>query len=239
MISRGTALVTGGAKRIGKAICLDLASSGYAIALQYNHSKREAEKTAQYIQNKGGVCQIFQSDFAVEEQSGALVESVVKKMKRVNVLINNASIFEKSSLRVDETQSLDQHFAVNFKAPCILTNAFVHRCKKGQVINILDTNITKNQTQYNTYLLSKKALHAMTQQAAVALAPQIRVNAVAPGLILPPSGQKNDYLERLAKRIPLRKKGQTKHVTQAIQFFLENDYVTGQVIFVDGGEHLI
>ena len=129
--------------------------------------------------------------------------------------------------------------AVHVKAPYILTQEFARLCKAGSIINILDTHITENRTAHFDYLLSKKTLAAFTQQAAVSLAPKIRVNAIAPGLILPPVAEKADYLNRLAKKIPLKRKGNIENITHAVQFLAKNNYITGQVLFIDGGEHLI
>jgi len=236
--SKGTVLVTGGAQRIGKAICLALSEYGYKIALHYNRSQKEAEALARQIKKDGGICEIFHCDLADEQKTLSLINTVHKKLSKLNLLINNASIFEKSNLKTANINALTRHFDINFKAPFILSSQFAHLCKKGQIINILDTKISKNRTNYLSYLLSKKSLFELTKLSAIELAPDIRVNGVAPGLILPPTNKKTDYLQRLAENIPLRKKGMVKHITQSIQFLLENDYVTGQVIFEDGGEHL-
>jgi NAD(P)-dependent dehydrogenase (short-subunit alcohol dehydrogenase family) len=153
--------------------------------------------------------------------------------------VNNASIFEPSSLLSLDVENLDRHFGVNFKAPFILTGIFAKLCGKGHIINILDTHITQNRTSHLAYLLSKKSLYDLTKLSAVSLAPQIRVNAVAPGLILPPVGKRSDHLDRLAQQVPLKRKGDVAHVVQSLRFLVENDYMTGQVLFADGGEHLL
>lgn len=237
--TKGAVLVTGGAKRIGKAICLALSAYGYAIALHYNHSRSDAQKQAEQIREEGGVCELFQHDLMDERQVQSLIPAVSKKFPQLNLLINNASLFKKSNLKSESAAALDRHLAIHLKAPYLLTREFAKRCQQGQVINILDTNIVRNKSAYGAYLISKKSLRDLTQLAAVELAPHIRVNGIAPGLILPPVREKNDYLDRLARRIPLKKRGKVSHITQAIQFLLENDYVTGQILFVDGGEHLI
>jgi pteridine reductase len=237
--ARKTALVTGGGKRIGQAICLTLSAFGYQIALHYHHSKLEAQKTAQQIKKTGGVCELFKCDLSIEAQTTALIPKVLKRFSTINVLINNASIFKKSNLKKGSLKLFNEHFAVNCKAPYILTAAYAQRCQKGHIINIVDANVAKNKTAYCAYLLSKRGLCDLTKLAAVELAPAIRVNAVAPGLILPPAGGKSGYLEHLARHIPMRRQGVAKHITHAICFLLENDYVTGQIIFEDGGEHLI
>ncbi len=236
---KNAALVTGGAVRIGKTIALHLASLGYDIALHYNTSPEDAKRTASEIITQGVSCKIFRCDFSKEDQVKNLVKSVKKEFPHFNLLINSASIFKKSVLKNLDYALLDQHLTVNLKTPYILSCEFARLCAHGQIINILDTNITKNKTAYTEYLLSKKALGELTKLSAVQFAPGIRVNAVCPGLILAPTSKDNDYLNRLAKNIPLKKRGNPLNVAHAIQFLTENDYITGQMIFVDGGEHLL
>jgi pteridine reductase len=232
-------LVTGGAKRIGGAICLSLASMGYKIALHYNTSGLEAKNTAAAIRRKGGTCELFSCDLSDEQQTIALIPSVLKKFSKLSVLINNASIFEPATIKSSNLISLNKHFAVNFKAPYILTTQFAKKCRKGHILNILDTHITGNKTTHANYLLSKKTLGELTKLSAVELAPHIRVNGISPGLIFPPAKAAPGYLEKRAKGIPLRKKGHINQIIQSIEFLLNNPYLTGQIIYNDGGEHLI
>lgn len=237
--TQGSVLITGAAKRIGKAICLFLASRGFNIALHYNRSSREAKTLSEEIRSKGVRCEMFCCDLSDTKQANTLVSDVHKKFSDLNVLINNASIFEPSTIRSASLSLLRRHFAVNLDAPFILTSQFAKKCKNGHIINILDTHVAQNTTQHSTYLLSKKALGNLTQLSAVEFAPHIRVNAIAPGLILPPEQESEDYLERLSKKIPLQKKGDVDQIAYAIHFLLNNPYITGETIFVDGGEHLI
>lgn len=137
-----------------------------------------------------------------------------------------------------DLKDFDQEVAVNLRAPFILSSQFACHIREGAIINILDTNVSKNKTAHVSYLLTKKSLSELTRIAALELAPQIRVNAVAPGLILPPNSKGKDYLDRLAKNIPLKRKGEPADIAKAVHFLLENTYITGQTIFVDGGEHL-
>lgn len=236
---RNAALITGGAKRIGKEIALLLSALGYDIALHYNHSANEARQSAKQIQSNGVCCEIFKCDLKNEKSVSSLIPAVKKKFPDFNLLINSASIFEKSSLYNETNSIFDTHLAINLKAPYILSREFARICKKGQIINFLDTNISKNKTAYNAYLLSKKSLAEFTKLAAVEFAPNIRVNAIAPGLILPPKRKNTDYLERLARHIPLKRRGHPNQIALTVQFLIENDFVTGQTIFVDGGEHLL
>jgi len=237
--SPGTALVTGGAQRIGRAICLMLADRGYHIALHYNHSKSEADAVAAEIRSKGVVCKTFACDLAQESQVLLLLEKARKQFPDLNLLINNASIFTPSKFERKELKLLDNHWMVNFKAPFILSSDFARLCKEGQIINMLDTKVTKNKTTHIAYIISKKALHELTKLCAIEFAPKIRVNAIAPGVILPPPGKDKSYLRKRAEEIPLKKSGDVRYITQSVEFLLDNQFVTGQVIFADGGEHLI
>lgn len=232
------ALITGGARRIGKAICLGLANQGYSIALHYHHSKKEAERAAKTICKQGGICELFSTDLTDSEQINQLIPSVIKKFSRLDVLINNASTFTPSLLRKGFLKNFSADFAINFTAPAILISEFVKHTKKGQIVNLLDSQVVNNMSNHMAYLLAKKSLHELTKLAAMELAPHIRVNAVAPGCILLPEGKANTNLQQRIKNIPLKRKGNVSNITQTIIFLLENDYVTGQTIFVDGGEHL-
>ncbi|MBI5023529.1 MAG: SDR family oxidoreductase [Candidatus Omnitrophica bacterium] len=233
------ALVTGGAKRIGEAVCRALARSGYSIALHYSTSGVEAEQAAKRIYKEGGVCATFACDLADAHATEDLVPCVLEEFGRLDALVNSASIFEKSTLAEGSLDVWDRHFAVNLKAPYVLMRSFAHYAKQGSIVNILDTHVSRSKTTYAAYLLSKKTLGELTKMAAVEFAPRIRVNAVAPGIILPPASQKSGYLDRLVRQVPLQRKGSVENIAHAVLFLLENDYVTGQVIFEDGGEHLI
>lgn len=237
-LTRKVALVTGGAVRIGQAISLKLAELGFDIALHYHQSKEEALKTAQYIRKKGRVCELFFCDLANEHETSLLIQKTRKKFKNLSLLVNNASVFNPSIFKKISLKQLNEEFAINFKAPFILMRDFANQCPKGEIINLLDTNIAKNTTEHFTYLLTKKALHELTKLAAMELAPSIRVNAIAPGAILAPANNDKTYLKRVTKNIPLKRMGDVTQITKTIEFLLKNDYLTGEVVFVDGGEHL-
>lgn len=235
----GTALVTGASQRIGEALALKLSFLNYRIALHYNHSKKQAETLRQVIKDSGRACEIFRCDLASPQESAKLVGQVFQRFGDLNVLVNNASVFKPSRFKTATIQSFDEHFNVHVKTPFILMQDFVKRCHKGQIINILDTNITKNKTHHFTYLLSKKALYELTKMAAVEAGPHVRVNAIAPGLILPPKGKDSAYLQKRAASVPLQRTGDIEKIVQSMEFLLTNTYLTGQVLFNDGGEHLI
>ena len=230
-----TVLVTGGAKRIGRALCLALASRGFLIALHYHRSRSETQKVADKINREGGTCRLFACDLSDPRQAGRLIPDILKRFSQLDVLINNASLFRPSLIKGAGLTALREHFAVNFEAPFLLTAQFAKHCRRGHVLNILDTHIVRHTARHAAYLLSNKALCALTKLSAAELAPHIRVNGIAPGLILPPEKSGAGYLQRLAKDIPLQTKGDVKQITQAVDFLLDNTYITGQVIFVDGG----
>jgi pteridine reductase len=234
-----TALITGGAKRIGRALALALAKDGYRIALHCHQSKTLAIKTANEINSRGGQCEIFVCDLSSEQCTSKLIPAIHKKYPGLELLINNASLFVKSKLRTKDLSLLTSHWDINVRAPYILSCDFSHVCRKGQIINILDTHIVKNRSPHSAYLLSKKSLAELTKLCAFDFAPHIRVNAICPGLILPPPNKEKTYLDRLAKEIPLRRKGNVNNVVQSVEFLIKNDFITGQIIFVDGGEHLL
>ena len=236
---RETALITGGAKRIGKEIALLLSILGYNIALHYNNSKKDAEETARQIYSNNAACEIFKANLESEKDVSGLIKKVKRVFPHVSILVNSASVFEKSSLLETDAQFFNKHFNINLKAPFLLSCEFVRTFKKGNIINILDTNVVKNKTAFSAYLLSKKSLSEFTALSAVEFAPNIRVNAIAPGFILPPKSKGNSYLQKRALNIPLKRRGFPSHIALTVQFLLENDYVTGQTIFVDGGEHLL
>jgi len=232
-------LVTGGARRIGRAVALSLAADGYDIALHYNASAADALKTAAAIRKLGVECDIFSADLRDTVDTEALLCGVLRRFSRLAVLVNSASIFRPSGLGNDGLKLLDENLAIHVRAPWVLSAGFVKAVKAGVIINFLDTKISGNMTAFGAYLLSKKALSELTKMQAVAFAPRVRVNAVAPGLILAPEGKGAGYLRQRARSIPLKRPGAVKDITQAVRFLVTSDYVTGQTVFVDGGEHLI
>ncbi len=232
------ALITGSAKRIGKAIAVHLAESGFDIALHYNTSKSEAEEVAKEIKSKGRNCVLFQCNLSNIKDTLSLIEKVKQSFPSLSLLINNASIFEKRSFLESDISFFDNHFNTNFKAPFFLSQSFAKSVKEGHIINLLDTNITQDRTKYFVYNLTKKMLSEFTKMTAAELAPHIRVNAIAPGPILPPSNKEKEYLEREQESIPLKRWGTMPEILQSIDFLLKNEYLTGQCIFVDGGDHL-
>jgi len=235
---KGTALITGGAKRIGRAIALGLADEGFNIALHYSSSPKEAEKTAGEIEGKGVLCHLFRADFNKMDEVFSLIPFVFEKFPDCNLLINNVSIFQRARLMNTDEELFDRHFNINLKTPFFLSRDFAQHSSKGHIINILDTKISKILVEYFVYTLTKKTLYEFTLMAAKELGPKIRVNGVSPGLILPSSEQRKEDFEKMGSRIPLQRTGDPDAVVSAVCFLIESEFITGEVIFVDGGEHL-
>jgi pteridine reductase len=231
------ALITGASDRIGKSIALALAGAGYNIALHYINSEFKAYQTRDLIKSKNIDCETFKADLSNKEEAISLISSSFNKFN-IKVLVNNASLFIPDKLSDSNDLLFDELFRINFMAPYLLTREFAKHTEDGLIINMLDTNISKNSTDHFDYLLTKKFLAEFTRMAAVEFAPDIRVNAIAPGVILPPEGHDNSYLERLAEHIPLKMPGSVSNISDTVLFFIKNKFVTGQVIFVDGGENL-
>jgi len=236
--SRPAVLVTGGARRLGRAVALAFAEDGFDVAIHYNRSVSEAVKTVAAIRKLGVDSDIFQADLLDEGDVVGLVHGVIRRFPNLEGLINSASIFVRSGIGSEDLELLEKNLAVHVKAPWGLTAEFAKGVTKGFVVNFLDTRIAKDKTDFGAYLLSKKALFELTKMQAVRFAPQIRVNAVAPGLVLPPEGLGMLYLRKRAKGVPLQRHGSVEDVLQAVRFLTRSGYVTGQTIFVDGGEHL-
>lgn len=237
-MSKGTALITGGAVRLGKVFSATLANAGYNLAIHYNSSSEQAAATAEEMRETGVNCETFQFDFSEKNDVSDLITKVRKQFPDLNVLINSASVYDQATMMETPELILERQFKVNFQAPYLLTQAFAQQCKSGNVINIIDNKIAFNQYQYSAYVLSKKSLAEFTRLAAVELAPDVRVNGIAPGVVLPASVRSQDYIDWRIEGIPLKQQGQTDNIAQALQYLLTNDFVCGQILYVDGGESL-
>ncbi len=238
----GTALITGAAKRLGREIALGLALRGYDIVVSYNKSKKEAENLAKEIRKKFNVnCEIFAADLFEKKDAENLAKFMIKNFSNWNLLINNASIFNRSQFVADYGSELFENLNVHLLSPMILTKEFTKnveakKIKNSQIINIVDKNIARFDSVHFHYLLTKKFLAEFTKMVALELAPNTRVNAIAPGLVMPEENY--DNLEKVVKKIPLQRLGDAKNIIQTINFFLDNDFITGQIIYVDGGASL-
>jgi pteridine reductase len=235
------ALVTGSAKRVGREISLHLAEKGWGLALHYNSSSQEAEILEKDLNFRypNQPFFTFGANLTSDEETKSLISEVISHFGGLNLLINSAAIFEPSSFKDSSIHSLDQHWAINFRAPFILMNEYANRCDQGLIINMTDTRITNNKSNFFSYSIAKKALQDMTKMAALELAPAFRVNSIAPGALLPPADKGEGYLEKLASKMPMGLPVGMGNIMQSIDFLIENDNITGQLLFCDSGESLL
>ncbi len=232
------ALVTGGAVRLGKAITLRLARAGYDIALHYHSSSAEAAATQAEIEALGVRCAAYAHDLADAEGIDGLLDRVFAALPHTSVLVNCASGYEDATIAETSVALFDRLFSVNLRAPFFLTRAFLRHCRSGSIVNVLDNKIGFNQNTYAAYVLSKKALAELTRLSAIEGAPDVRVNAVAPGVVLPAATRSDEYIRWRLEAIPLGVQGTVANVTDAVLHLIDNDFVTGQTLVVDGGESL-
>jgi len=217
-----TALITGAAKRIGKHIAHFLAEKEWNVIIHYNTSSGDARALQKDLSDK------------YPQQNFDIVQANLSDMNEVN----NASVFDKSFFKETSLALFDLQMDVNLKAPFFLMRDFANYCKEGNIINFVDTRVTSNKTNFSAYSLSKKGLWEATKMAALEFAPKIRVNAIAPGVTLAPEHEGDAYLKELAKNIPMKRPGGVIPVLNSIEYILKNDFLTGQLLFADGGENL-
>jgi NAD(P)-dependent dehydrogenase (short-subunit alcohol dehydrogenase family) len=234
-----TAIVTGAAKRIGRAIALALAAEGVNVIIHHNSSSPEAEQTAREARALGVNAWTLQADFSDRSVAGGLFRRAIEAAGAIDILINSASIFPEGTVLEATVEDYAENININATVPWLLSIELAKQEQGGQVINLLDTRMADRDDRHFAYHVSKRMLHAITRTLAVDLAPVIRVNAVAPGLVLPPPGEDKEYIERMVHTNPLHAHGTAEQVAQATLFLLKNDFITGQVIFVDGGRHLL
>lgn len=233
-----TALVTGASKRLGAAMALALARYGVNVVVHYRSSASEAEQVAADVRGLGPEAWTCPADLAHGEEAVRLFSQARDLAGPIDFLINNAGIFAAGGLTEFTPEELHANVDVNAMAPLLLGREFAGQGREGVIVNFLDARVVDYDWSHVAYHLSKRMLFSLTRMMAMEFAPRVRVNAVAPGLILPPEGEDAAYLERMASTNPLNRHGDPGHVTEAVLFLLGNDFVTGQVVFVDGGRHL-
>jgi NAD(P)-dependent dehydrogenase (short-subunit alcohol dehydrogenase family) len=235
------ALVTGAALRIGKAVALELASQGFAIGLHYHQSEVLASATAEAVRELGVPVELLPADLSRPEEVDDLFARVAALPNPLRVLVNSAAVMPRGDLRDMAVDDWDATLNLNLRAPwlCARAAARLMADSGGLVVNITDSGAGKVWTGFPAYILSKSALETLTRLLARALAPTVRVNGVAPGLILPADDLPPEQWQKLVDRLPLQASGQPEDVARAVTFFLHNPYVTGQIIAVDGGYNLI
>jgi len=233
-----SALITGSGIRLGKAIALALAEAGYDIAIHCNASVQPAEETAEEIRSLGRKCAVFQYDLREADGMKKFMKKVVALFPKLNILVNSASIYTQASIMDTTPEMFDTQFGVNIRAPFFMSQAYAKVIGKGNIINIIDNKIGFHQYQYAAYLLAKKSLDDFTKMAALEFAPNIRVNGVAPGVVLPATSRSKEYINWRLQSIPLHKQGDTGHITQAVLSLIDNDFISGQTLVVDGAENI-
>jgi hypothetical protein len=234
-----TALVTGAARRIGREIALALAEAGVNIVAHYRRSTDQAEKLRKELAARGTKVWLIAADFENAAETQRLFSTVLHLAGSVDILVNSASIFLPDTIRDMDLTGLMRSIQVNAWAPFTLSREFARNVDYGKIINLLDSRIVGFDRSHAAYSLSKRTFAAMTEMMAVEFAPDITVNGVAPGLILPPAGKDQGYLEDLVATVPLKRHGSASDITDAVLYLLRSDFVTGQVVFVDGGRHLM
>jgi NAD(P)-dependent dehydrogenase (short-subunit alcohol dehydrogenase family) len=235
------ALVTGGAKRIGRELALALAEDGFSVAVHYHGSREAAESLAKRIRGNGGTAVALGADLADEAAVRTLLPLAERKLGAIGCLVNNAAVFHDDTVETASRESWDLHLAVNLRAPFVLIQDFAARLPAdagGVVINLLDQRVWSLTPYFVSYTLSKAGLWTLTQTLALALAPQIRVNAIGPGPTLPSPRQTPEEFARQRELMPLRRGTSPGEIAAAMRFILSAPAMTGQMIALDGGQHL-
>lgn len=236
-----TALLTGAGRRIGAACAEALAAQGARIAIHCHRSEADAESLCAAIRQRGGQAAWFCADLADAGQTSALLEQVCQHFGPVRILVNNAAIFQSGSLRTTSQEVWERHLAVNLTAPFLLMQAFANSLAPtltGKIINLIDQRVVRPHSGQVAYTVAKSALWTLTRMAAVELAPTIQVNAIAPGPILPSAAATVGSFQQVAAATPLGRAGIPQDIADTLLFLVRQEFITGEMICVDGGEHL-
>jgi pteridine reductase len=230
------ALVTGAAHRLGKVFALYLARRGFDIVLHYHHSSDEALQTKAEIESMGRSALLARADLTQPSQISALFS----KIEKLHVLVNSAAFMPGGSVDLLSLENWDASLDLNLRAPFLLAQEASRKMTSGGlIVNITDVGAQKTWSRYPSYTVSKAALDSLTRLLARAFAPEIRVNAIAPGFVLQSDIVPAEEWERLIKRVPLKRPARTEEIASALEFLLNNEYITGQTIVVDGGYSLV
>ncbi len=233
------ALVTGAGRRLGRAVALGLARTGTDVSIHYHQSADDAATLAGEIRALGRRAWTFPADLSRPDDAERLVARAIEMAGPIAVLINNASIYPEDRLQELGEDALFQNIRVNAFAPFVLARAVAAQGRPASVVNFLDTRMRDHDPRHVSYHLSKRMLFSLTRMMALEFAPRVRVNAIAPGLVLPPSGKDDAYLKDLAATNPLNAHGDAADIVRSVLFLLDSPFITGQVIYVDGGRHML
>ena len=240
--SASTVLITGAGQRIGKAIATDLAVAGWDVGLHFNQSGAEAERAAAEITGLGRKSALIQADLSDTGIAASIMAETAEKLGAPVALINCASVFEEDTAQDYTEETWSKHLDVNLRAPIELTRAFAEVCPanmSGSVINFVDQRVLKPTPQFFTYTLSKLALWQATKTLAQTYAPQIRVNAIAPGPTLQNARQEERDFKAQCEATPLKTGSPVSEICRGVRYLLDASAVTGQTLTIDGGQHLI
>ncbi len=235
------ALVTGAAKRIGRTIALALAQDGYAVAIHYNSSAKDAEAVVDEIVKAGGKAIALKADLAIEAEVLTLLPRAKAALGPLGLLVNNASLFDRDEIKTVTRKSWDAHMEANLRAPFVLIQGLAAQlpaASEGVVVNILDERVLNLTPHFVSYTVSKAGLWALTQSLALALAPRIRVNGIGPGPTLPSPRQSQEQFDRQAGAMPLKRGADPGDVAAAVRFIIAARSMTGSILMLDGGQHL-
>jgi NAD(P)-dependent dehydrogenase (short-subunit alcohol dehydrogenase family) len=236
-----TALVTGGAQRVGRALVSALTEDGFAVAVHYHRSRDAAEGLVAAVRAKGGKAVALAANLADEEQTAGLLLRAESELGPIGCLVNNAAVFVDDTVETATRQSWDLHLAVNLRAPFVLIQNLAARLPVelgGVVINLVDQRVWSLTPYFVSYTLAKAGLWTLTQTMALALAPRIRVNGIGPGPTLPSPRQTLSQFARQCELMPLRRGTSPREIAAAMRFILSAPAMTGQMIALDGGQHL-
>ena len=241
------AVVTGGAHRLGRAFALTLAYQGYAVLVHYHRSAAQATKTIAEIKTFGVPAFSMQADLTQAEHIESLfllVDSLLStpdsKLSHFSVLVNSAAVMPRGDVQTLSVEDWDAALDLNLRVPFLCAQQASRRMKRGGlIVNVSDIGAEKAWSRFPSYIVSKAALESLTKVLARSLAPTVRVNAIAPGLVLKSENVTGDEWERLVNRLPLKRSASTEEVASALEFLLKNEYITGQTIAVDGGYSLL
>ena len=233
-------IITGGATRVGAAIAKSLADYETTITIHYNKSKANAFKLKNELESLGSEVYLLKADLNNFNQTQKILRLAYKKMKGLNCLINNASLFENDNLQNFSEKGFTKHLNINLKAPAILIQSFKKLLKnsEGNIINIIDQSVEKLTPYFFSYTLSKSSLVTLTKTAAMKLAPNIRVNGISPGPTLKNSRQSKSHFKKQWKSILLKKKVKLESICNGVKFLMTNENITGEIINIDSGQRL-
>jgi len=236
-----TALVTGGAKRLGRAIALALASNGWDVAVHCHRSKDEGEATAAEIRKHGRRAVVIQADLGREHEVETIVPKVNAALGPLTCLVNNASVFEMDKIDTVTRDSWDRHLETGLRAPLVLSQALAQQLPEGNdgnIVNMLDQRVWKLTPYFLSYTVAKTGLWTLTRTLALALAPRIRVNGIGPGPTMPSPRQSAEQFNAQTAAVPLGHGATPEEIAAGVLFILSSPSMTGQMIALDGGEHL-